>query len=241
NKIKRLPVLIVFIACLFNVTLYAQGCYSTSLTPSGIQFPLTGGSTNIGVSFPSGGCSSPTITVYSVPEWLNIYVSGTNISVSTTSSLSSGYREASIPVRVNGNTVNGFMVKQGTEPPPPPPPSCSVTGFNVGSFDHLGETKVYPLTFSNCSSNSAYFNFKTYDIQPSPARIIHSRPGASSSVTCHTNTIGIATSVTDLGTATIGGNSVTIGSQIIQNAYNNTVKHGLTNDNLVYAQVPRIP
>ncbi|MCX2679345.1 DUF6443 domain-containing protein [Galbibacter sp. EGI 63066] len=235
--LKSIYITLVFIGFSGLTTIQAQSCYGLSLSKSELNFSLSGGYQTTTISLPSG-CYSPTISVGNVPTWLTVNISNYTIQV-TCQSFSSGYREISIPVKANGSYVNGFKVKQGTEPTSPPA-SCSITGFSGGNFDRLGETKNFPLTFSDCSASSAYFNFRTYDNQPVPSWINISQTGTSISVTCDPNTTSATRGTTILGTTTIGGQSVTIGSQITQYAYNNTVKHGLANDNLVYTRKPRV-
>ncbi|MCX2679369.1 DUF6443 domain-containing protein [Galbibacter sp. EGI 63066] len=234
--LKTIYTTLLFI-CFTGLTTIEAQCYSSSLSKNPLEFPLNGGYQTTTVSFPSGGCDNPTISVYNVPSWLTVNVSGYTIQV-TAQSLSSGYREASIPVRANGNTVNGFIVKQGTEPPPPPPEPCSVSGFSGGTFNPFGETKNYNLSFSNCSSSTATFSFTTSSGQSIPSWISISQTGTSISVTCNENNTGNTRTVILVGRANVGGDDVAIGEQISQLSCSKTWYKDVDNDG--YAELTRV-
>lgn len=150
---------IMFIFAAYT-SVMAQNCYNAVLSDQDIDFPLSGGSTSITVSFPQG-CSGPTITTMGEPSWLNVSISGTTINLSC---ISGSYDYANVAVKVNGNIVSGFFVERGTPPQQP----CTISGLpSTISMDPLGETLNYTLTFSNCSAE--YLTFTTNGTDPIPS------------------------------------------------------------------------
>ncbi len=233
--------LFIIIVCSISFNANAQGCYITSVSQGTVEFSYSGGTKSTTVSFPAGGCSSPTITVGNAPSWLTIFVSGTYISIQC-APLTSGYRQVSIPILVNGSTVNGFMVKQGIEPPPPPPPTCTISGFDSVNFSYEGEEIEFPLSFSNCGYSSATFNFATTNGQPIPSWISSiNQTGTSIFITCEPNYSNETRSEIIIGTNT-NGSGVSIGAAISQRSYSYLYfDYGLSNENLIYTRKPKIP
>ncbi|WP_303316690.1 RHS repeat-associated core domain-containing protein [Flavivirga abyssicola] len=197
---NRVRLMVLFILTfIINTSLSAQNCFSTTLSQSSVQFSLSGGTSSINVSFPLG-CSNPTISVDGAPSWLTTSVSGTTINLSC--GAASSYRTVNLAVRVNGNIVNGFGVKQGTAPPPP---ACSISGLPSSiDINRLGETLDYTLTFSNCSPS--YLTFESATGGPVPSWLTVTQPSSSTvRIQCGINDTSISRSFILLGTKSGGG------------------------------------
>ena len=93
-----------------------------------------------------------------VPNWLSVTTVSSSIKI-TYQANPSDYRTATITVLVNGNTANGFTVKQGTPPPPPPP--CTIIK-EIGNHDFpTADTayKDFPFRYSNCVFKPSAYEF----------------------------------------------------------------------------------
>jgi YD repeat-containing protein len=193
-----------FLLLVIHGYLSAQNCYYVTLSQSSVQFPLTGGTSYVTVS-PAAGCSSGVITASNVPSWVS--VSGGSI-LTITCSATTSYRSGSFTIMVNGSTVNGITITQGTAPttPTPTPPACSISGFpSTITVAKLGETKSYSLSFSNCSAQYVT-EFKTTSNGPLPNWLTITQPSPSTiNVVANRNDTGALRSVIIHGNTPSGG------------------------------------
>lgn len=173
-------------------------CYTIALSPPQLDFSEIGGSSYSDITFPNG-CTNPyDITLHGIPSWFTATLNGNRVNVSCNSYTGSDGRQATIQIKVNGNTSGGLLITQDAPPPPPPPP-CTVSGFNGSSFDSTGETKSYTLTYSNCPSQS-FFDFEDENGNPLPSWITISQSSTTQvSVTFAANNTASARSVVIVG------------------------------------------
>ncbi|TSE08128.1 DUF6443 domain-containing protein [Aquimarina algiphila] len=151
----------------------------------------------------SATCSGPTITFMGVPNWLSVTTVSSSIKI-TYQSNSSQYRTATITVLANGNTSNGFTVKQGTPPPPPPP--CSIIK-EIGNHDFTTATasyKDFPFRYSNCVSTPTAYQFTNTSGGALPAWISVSKIGNAFRATVTNNNSSVNREVVIRAISVIG-------------------------------------
>jgi RHS repeat-associated protein len=204
-----------FLFLLVSTNLFAQQCY-VSISPNPVQFPLSGDALWVDVNVVSSCPQGLGLSIWDIPSWASAYVSGNSIYISVASTGS--YRTGSIGIRSNGITVNSITIKQGTPPPPPPPPPCVASGFGGNVYEEpLGETRTYPISFSNCGGTSAgTFTFQTSTGGPVPSWLSVSQNGNSIIVTSTPNNTPNHRTVVILATTSMPAGNVTVGGQISQ-------------------------
>ncbi|MDC6390946.1 hypothetical protein PP182_19830 [Maribacter sp. PR1] len=192
----------------------------SSTPPSGdpyhsteFSFNENGGTAYAEIVFPNGACASPYELVFldNIDSWATITIEPNNKIkiVSSAYSTNGGTRSTGTRVQIQGTTQIGIIGLNQDGPPLP----CTVSGNLTSTFNENGESKTFPLSYSNCSTTTNY-NFTLTDGSPLPSWLSVTKNGPDEIILTTGRNDGQSQEIaTIVGTAT-NGSGLSIGGQI---------------------------